>query len=157
MGCNEWRLPNVLFNWLSTIGHPVTQKGVVTPNASRGGLLVWWSTRDVNLISIWGVPNMGWAWAERGLNMGYLQWHVFWTQFFIEIRGVRGHTRLIKKASRRNGFKVIQGHEIKSCTGGWGKLTAFLQNDISQSWRHIFAPSQRWQKWHSFYFAGMLT
>ena len=29
MGCNEWRLPNVLFNWLSTIGHPVTQKGVV--------------------------------------------------------------------------------------------------------------------------------
>ena len=26
--CNDWRLPNVLFNWLSTIGHPVTQKGV---------------------------------------------------------------------------------------------------------------------------------
>ena len=26
---NEWRLPNVLFNWLSSIGHPVTQKGVV--------------------------------------------------------------------------------------------------------------------------------
>ena len=35
MGCNEWRLPNVLFNWLSTIGHPVTQKGVVSE--IRGG------------------------------------------------------------------------------------------------------------------------
>ena len=35
MGCNEWRLPNVLFNWLSTVGHPVTQKGVL----NRWGLV----------------------------------------------------------------------------------------------------------------------
>ena len=38
MGCNEWRLPNVLFNWLSTIGHPVTQKGVIVPKCVPDGL-----------------------------------------------------------------------------------------------------------------------
>ena len=36
-------------------------------------------------------------------------------------------------------------------------MAAFLENDISQNWIHIIAPSQRWQVWQSFYFPGMLT
>ena len=40
-----------------------------------------------------------------------------------------------------------------------GKLAGFFYKTIYLKIEDmpIFAPSQRWQEWHSFYFAGMLT
>ena len=35
MRFTQWRLPNVLFNWISTIGQPIMQKGVLIIQRSR--------------------------------------------------------------------------------------------------------------------------
>ena len=53
-----------------SVGRRVTQKGVV-----------WWPTRGINLSSIWGVPNIGWAWAEYGLS-----WRTYCVAVFMDIR-----------------------------------------------------------------------
>ena len=76
---------------------------VVTPNASRGGLLVWWPTRGVNLSSFWGVPDMGWAWAERGLNMSCLEWHHITLQLStLNSAHLRGDQSLVWRDLKQN-------------------------------------------------------
>ena len=40
------------------------------PNSCWYAVLVSWRMLCVNFSSFWGVPNMGWIWAERGLSMG---------------------------------------------------------------------------------------
>ena len=47
------------------------------PNSCWYAVLVSWRMLCVNFSSFWGVPNMGWIWAERGLSvsMGCLDGH----------------------------------------------------------------------------------
>ena len=47
------------------------------PNSCWYAVLVSWRMLCVNFSSFWGVPNMGWIWAERGLSMGCLDGHPF--------------------------------------------------------------------------------
>ena len=61
------------------------------PNSCWYAVLVSWRMLCVNFSSFWGVPNMGWIWAERGLSMGCLDGHD-WDHKYLYNLGESGYS-----------------------------------------------------------------